>query len=268
MAQRVEVGTLLNGIFTAVPDPQNLGYWYNNQFYAHDSPYDFSQYQNCVVYCRPTGWETRPGQTIAYRAGGKVCRTMQEASVAAMMTTLVAGKKICILCSERGQNTVEIFKQNICVFCLKRRIISNELFSTMEKQQRNWTEEIICKVLEALYTYLPENQQRELPVCYPIPHETFLCYGKVEALGRDGWYPGRPAHIAGEKTKCSEESCPNGHDFCKNCASKLMNCTQCGAFIPYEEPDRDDGGCDNHCPSFTKPCATCGIIVPRRKRAN
>jgi hypothetical protein len=267
MAQRVEVGTVLNGLFTAVPDPQNLGYWLNNQFYPHDCGYDFSQYPNCVVYYRPTGWETRPGQTIAYRGGGQLFRTMQEANAAASMVTLV-GKKICVLCSERGQNTVEIFKKNICVICLKRKVISNELFSTAERDQRNWTGEIICKVLEALYTYLPASQQSELPVCYPIPHETFLCYGKVEALGRDGWYPGRPAHIAGEPTKCKEESCPNGHDFCKNCASQLMNCTQCGAFIPYEEPDRDDGGCGNHCPSFTVPCSTCGLIVERRKRAS
>lgn len=266
MAQRVEVGTLQNGAFTAVPDPQCLGYWVNNQFYVHDSPYDFTQYRDCVVYYRPTGWESRTGQIIAYRAVGKVFNTYSEANQAAVMTTLP--KKICVLCPVRGQETVQVYSQNICVLCLKKKIISNELFSISRGSPRNWTAEIICDVLAAIYRSLPGNQLSDMPICYPLPLESFLCYGRVEALGEGGWYPGRPAHIAGQMTKCVEESCPNGHDFCKKCASDLMNCTQCGAFIHYEEPNRDDEGCPDHCPSFTVPCKTCLVLVPRRKKPN
>lgn len=267
MSQRVEVGTLHNGHFSPVPDPQTLGYWYNNQFYVHDCGHDFSQHP--VVYYHNAEWYTLPG-VVTYRVGNTFYRTYKEAIAFLNMSTLAVStiRKRCVLCQSTEAYTVEVFKKVYCVQCLQKRVINGELFFGEGTLRKDWSVQVVCEVLEALYMHLPDNLKRELPVCYPLPLEHFLCYGREEKMGTGGWYPGRPAHISGIRNKCTEESCPNGHDLCKICANTLTHCPQCGSFIPYEEPRPDEEGCTNHCASFTKACLTCGQIAERRKRTN
>lgn len=265
MSQRVEVGTYDNGRFTPVPDPQNFGYWYNNQFYSHDCNYDFSQYPAVVVYYQNTGYQRLSG-TICYKVGNTYHRTYKEAIASLNMRPLNI-RKLCVVCQRSEAFTMEIFRKVYCVFCLQKKVIANELFFG-DDPRKDWSPQVVCEVLEALYQHLPDNLKQQLPVCYPLPHDHFLCYGKVERLGQGGWYPGHPAHISGVGNKCMQDSCPNGHDLCKTCANTLMNCPMCQSFIPYEEPSPDEGDCPNHCASFTKPCLTCGQVSERRKRTN
>ena len=256
------MGTVHAGVFTVVADPSDLGYWCYNQFYPHDCGYDFSRFP---TYVGTSKYYYPQGTVIAYRVSGQILPTKQAAE-AYLQIKPTGVQRICMKCHHPSAQTLELFKKSYCMDCLRLQVINNELFFREGDERKEWSAQMICDVLEALYYYQPEQCRRDLSNCLPLPHNTFLCYGKVERLGQGGgWYPNAPAHIAGHGNKCEEEGCPNGHTLCKSCANDLYLCPVCRAFIPFEFP-KQDFPCENHCLSFTVPCHTCGRVSQHRKR--
>ena len=267
MDQRIEAGIRCNDTFIQVPDPQCVYYLSSGQYHPLDTSFDYSQNPTTyAIYDNANGYIYYQG-VFVYRVGVQYYSTYQDAYNATVTRSFYIQKR-CVLCFQTSSYTMEIFMKSCCLYCLRVKVIGNELFSGEGEERKDWTEHMLCDVLENMYKYLPAADQTGLPYPYPLPHNTFICYGKVVGLGTNGWYPGVSGHIAGNNNMCKEESCPMGHKHCKTCANLLQNCQVCRSFIPYEEPGPDPQGCPNHCASFDKPCTTCGQISQRRKRAN
>jgi len=262
MDHKVEAGVQYNDVFTPVADPQCLYYYDGQQYLPLDCNADYSQSQLYFAYYSNSTYTYLQG-FLKYRVGLQYCNTRQEA-LKAVSSRMFHIQKRCIKCHQTSPYTMELFRKTYCIFCLKLQFINSELFFVEGEERRDWTEHMICDVWEALCSYLPENQKQDLPQSCPLPHNSFLCYGRTESLGEGGWYPGQPAHICGEPSKCTEGGCPY-HELCKMCANRLLNCPICGYFISFEEPDPDPRGCTNHCAHFDKPCITCERICQRRK---
>ncbi len=265
MEQRIEAGIRCNDTFILVPDPQRVYYWFTDRYYPLDTSLDYSQSQMTYAIYDNNNWYTYQGMFV-YRVGVQYYNTYQDAHNAAVTRSFHIQKR-CVLCSKASPYTMEIFRKSYCLYCLRLRVIGNELFFGEGEERKDWTDHMLCDVLENMYKYLPAADQIGLPYPYPLPHNSFICCGKVVGLGTDGWYPGVQGHIAGNKNKCMQESCPMGHELCNTCANVLPNCLVCGSFIPFEEPGPDPQGCPNHCASFTDACTVCGQTSQRRKGA-
>ena len=264
------------GTFYPCSSTTYYGYLTYNYFYDLTSDFDFDVLpEGSMPYCwtQEKGYVAVPSQgKLGFMSNNMVYQSRKQAEKAMeatlkksaylpeLLTVSTVSKisKICSECTARTSSCHTVLSKVLCYPCLKRHLVSEQLYSDLKDERVYWSAQIIYAAYSLLSTESPEG----LPSVCPLPYDTIICVGKrkEEAEG----YPSY-GHLIGKGSQCMEEGCRE-HILCKDCANSLLNCPFCHRYIGFELIPKNCITCNELlCYDFNTPCRNCHQKPSRRK---